>query len=197
MYKKMSKRQLIALFEDYRGAFPEWNVEHEVTLTRTAYPVKQCIAFEATRSGDYRIMCFVEVLLRIPGGSRLIPQRLNKHRLISGREHAAQWKSVVEKMREEFKPRLFGELHAEEVLALAEDEAHRDKTFNIAYLAGLAALNAYFGDDMRAKALCEEIDRNYHNLGRPPAEWEQAKVEFAHELRDAIRAGCGRKMLSS
>lgn len=47
----LTKRQLVGYFNDYRLAFPDWRVEHDVVLARSHGPVEQRISFEALRSG--------------------------------------------------------------------------------------------------------------------------------------------------
>ena len=81
----LTKRQLVGYFDDYRDAFPGWNVEHDVDFARTQGPVKQHVALEALRSGTYRPSCSVEILVT-PGVPVLTRFLDIKHREVLPRE---------------------------------------------------------------------------------------------------------------
>ncbi len=49
--RPVTMKQLREYFKDYRSAFPDWAVEHDVVLARSEGPIKQHIAFEALRTG--------------------------------------------------------------------------------------------------------------------------------------------------
>lgn len=186
--KPLTKAQLVGYFADYRAAFADWDVEHDVVLVRSQGPLKQYIAFEALRAGSYRPSCSVEVL--IAPASRLLTRFLDiKHREVLPREHAEKLPRVLKAMEAQFLPAIRQPLKVEEVLRLAEEEVLRDNIQNLHYSNGLAALYAHVGDADHAIQWCDRVDGQIAALGRAQADWEQRQEIFARELRAAIRCG--------
>lgn len=192
--KPLTKTELVRLFQDYRAAFADWSVEHDVVLVRSQGPLKQHIAFEALRSGAYRPSCSVQVL--VAPDVRLLAQFLDiKHREVLPREHGVKTPRVVAAMDSQFLPLVRRPLVVEEVLRLAEEEVVRDRIEKLHYSTGLAALNAYVGNIDRALWWCDRVPTQISALGRTPAEWEQRQETFASELRHAIQHGEARAFL--
>jgi hypothetical protein len=186
----LTKRQLVEYFQVYREAFPDWAVEHDVMLTRTHGPIKQLIDFQAQRSGAYRPSGGVRILLPIPDGCSILHQYLDvKHREILPREHPSKWPLVLKAMEEQFVPPIRKPLDVAETLRFGEEEAIRDRIDNMNYTMGLAAINAYLGNAERAIYWCHRVEERAANMGRPLADWEIRKKDFAHELREALEAG--------
>jgi hypothetical protein len=184
----LTKRQLIGYFKDYREAFPDWGVEHDVVLVRSHGPVKQHVAFEALRSGAYRPSCSVEVL--VTPGVRVLTRFLDiKHREVLPREHAAKRPLVLKAMEDQFQPSVRSPLDATEVLRLTEEEVVRDRIDKTHHSVALAALNAYVGNLDRAAWWCDRVPIQLAGLGREPADWEQEHAEYVQQLRQAITRG--------
>src|SRR6267142_2839700 len=97
----LTKKQLVEYFQPYREAFPDWAVEHDVTLTRTHGPLKQAIHFQAVRSGAYRPSHAIDISMRVPDGCSILHKHLDvKHREVLPREHATKWPLVLKAMEE-------------------------------------------------------------------------------------------------
>jgi len=185
----LTKAQLVGYFRDYREAFPEWSVEHEVVLYRSAGPVKQLIGFEALRSGAYRPSHSVEVA-GTPEGGQVLFQFLDvRHREVLPREHAAKWPSVVKAMEDQFLPALHEPLEPTEVLRLGEESVVKWKVESPAAFSSLAALSAHLGDLDRSLRWCDRSDSRLASMGRELAEWEVRLVSFNQHLRRAIQKG--------
>jgi hypothetical protein len=193
----LTKKQLVEFFQPYKEAFPDWAVEHDVTLTRTHGPVKQAIHFQALRSGAYRPSHAVDILLRVPDGCSILHKHLDvRHREVLPRDHATKWPLVLKAMEEQFAPSIRQPLDVTETLRLAEEEAARDRIDNINYSTGLAVLNAYFGHTERALYWCGRVEETAANLGRPLGDWEVRKRRYALELQQAVKTGKEQEFLS-
>jgi hypothetical protein len=185
--RKLTKQDLAGFFADYRSAFPDWDVEHDVVLVRSHGLLEQRIAFEALRSGAYRPSCAVYVR---PADAQLLFRFLDvKHREVRPREHTRKWPLVLKAMEEQYEPPIRALLSAADVLRRAEEEATRDSISNVNLATGLAVLNAHLERTDRALDLCMRIDDMLENLGRPPADWEVERAQLANRLRDALQAG--------
>jgi hypothetical protein len=190
----LTKSQLVGYFNDYRSAFPDWEVEHDVVLARSDGPLKQRIAFEALRSGAYRPSHSIEVL--IAPDVRVLAGFLDiKHREVLPREHAAKWPRVLKAMEEQFLPSIRRPLDAAEVLQLAEEEVVRDRIDKTHYSVALAALNAFTGNSERAIWWCERVPAQLASLGREPVDWERCHADYAEALREATGEGRARQFL--
>lgn len=193
----LTKKQLVEYFQPYRDALPDWAVEHDVMLTRTHGPLKQAIHFQSLRSGAYRPSHAVDILVRVPDGCSILHKHLDvKHREILPRDHAAQWPLVLKAMEEQFAPSIRQPLDVAETLRLAEEEAVRDRIENIAYLTGLAALNANLGNAERALYWSGRVEETATHLRRPLGDWETRKRRYVLDLQQAIKAGQEPEFLS-
>src|SRR5262249_8469251 len=100
----MTQRKVKVYFEDYRKAFPDWEVKHNITLVRTNGPIEQCIAFQGLTAGSYRPSCIVHVLIA-PNPTSILYQFLDKrNEQVFPREHATKWPQAVKAMEEQFQP---------------------------------------------------------------------------------------------
>lgn len=193
----LTKKQLVAYFQPYRDALPDWAVEHDVMLTRTHGPLKQAIHFQALRSGAYRPSHAVDILVRVPDGCSILHKHLDvKHREVLPRDHAAKWPLILKAMEEQFLPPIRQPLDVAETLRLAEEEADRDRIENINYLTGLAVLSAYLRNAERAIFWCGRVEETAAHLGRPLGDWETRKRCYALDLQQAIKTGKEREVLS-
>jgi hypothetical protein len=197
--KPLSKKELKEYFQVYREAFPDWDVKHQVMLTRSAGPISQHIPFQSLSYGAYRPECMVDVVGPPDGGATLLHQMLDvKHRQVERRQHSTEWPKVLKAIEEQFVPDVRRPLEVAEVLRLAEEEALRDGISNERYLNGLATLNVHLGHDDRAVEWRDRAEASFKEFAEatPPPEWMLKQVEFARQLRDAIREGRGSEFLA-
>ena len=189
-YLPLTKKELTEFFEAYRQAFPDWEVEHDVVLTRKHGPLRQAIYLEGLRYAAYRPGHSIDLLINVPDGCSLLQQHLDvKHRQVERREHAAKWPVVLNAMEEQFLPAIRKPLDVAETLRLAEEEMERDRINNINHFTGLAVLNAYLGNTERALYWCGRVEETATHLGRPLGDWETRKRRYSLELQQAIMAG--------
>jgi hypothetical protein len=196
--KPLTKKELREFFQVYQEAFPDWDVEHHVMLTRSAGPISQNIPFQSLSYGAYRPECMIDVAGPPDGGARLLHQMLDvEHRQVERRQHVTEWPKVLKAIEEQFVPDVRKPLDVGEVLRLAEEEALRDRISNERYLNGLATLNVHVGRDDRAVEWCDRAESSFKEFAdaMPPPDWMLKQVEFARRLRDAIREGRGRQFL--
>jgi hypothetical protein len=185
--RRLTKRELAGFFGDYRRAFPDWDVQHDVVLVRADGLLQQRITFEALSSGAYRPACAVYVQ---PLNAQLLFRFLDvRHRQVLAREHPRRCPLIIKAMEEQFEPPVRKALDAADVLKLAEQKARRDSIENANYLIGLAALNAHLDRTERAMAYCQRIIDSLASSGRPPAPWEVGRVRSSKELFNALRTG--------
>lgn len=188
MIKPLTKKQLKVYFEDYRTAFPDWSVEHEVVLVRSRWPLVQRISFEALRSGAYRPSCSVEAAI-VPG-VRILHRFLDvKHRQVNPLGHASRWRGVVAAMEEQFQPPIRTPLEVAEVLQLAEEEVSRDKIDNPNHFSVLAALNGFTGDTKRAAWWCTRVEDWMTRAETPVWDWALQRARYTRGLWKAIEEG--------
>lgn len=196
-YQPLARKELKAFFEPYRRAFPDWQVEHDVALTRKQDPLRQVIFFEGLRYAAYRPAHSIQLLINIPDGCGLLHQYLDvKNREVERGQHATKWPKVLKAMEEQFEPLIRRPLDVAETLVIAEEAASRDRIENINYLTGLAALNAYLGNAERARYWCGRVENRAASLGRALADWETRKRHFVSELLQAMTTGEERDFLS-
>ena len=181
--KKLKKKELLAYFDVYRSAFPDWQGEPDAQISRTHGPLKQQIGMEALLTGAYRLSSAVELLLNMPKPRHILTCHLDiRHRDIYPREHLAKWQSAVKAMEEQFVPPPRRPLEVAETLRLAELEVERDNIVNMHYSACLAALNASHGNLTRAQYWCDRLKQQSTSRGRELPEWAIEKVNFGAEL---------------
>jgi len=193
--KCLTKAQLVGFFRDYRDAFPEWSVEHDVALSRALGPVKQVIAFEALRSGSYRPSHCIRVAGLLDGGQLLFQFLDIRHRETLPREHATKWPLVVKAMEEQFLPPVREPLDLARVLWFGEEEVARDGGANARTLSSLALLSAHLGESNRSLEWCDRSNSRLASMGREPAEWELRLAAFNQQLRKSIQTGRAREFL--
>lgn len=192
----LTDRELVKYVRVYRDAFPDWNVEHKVVLTRTSGPISQQISFQSLRSGAYRPSCSIWVA-GPPDKSQLLWQFLkNPLEQVDRRQHDTKCPLVLKAMEEQFVPRVREPLNIGEVFHLAEEQAERDHIENIRYFNGLATLSAHLGQTDDALHWCNRAEASLEKIGRDPAEWELSQASFARQLRDELTSGRGLEYLA-
>lgn len=193
--QELTKKELAAYFKVYRDAFPDWKVEHEVVLTRTAGPIAQFISFQGLSYGAYRPECMIDVYGPPDRGSRLLYQMLDvKHRQVERRQHATEWPKVLRAIKEQFVPDARKPLEIVEVLRLAEEEA--EKGANVRYFNGVAMLNAYLERFDRAAEWCGRAVASLEPSGDELVGWQRDQADFARQLNGAIEQGRGEQFVA-
>lgn len=187
--KRLTRAQLIEYFNVYRDAFPDWDVEHRVVLTRSLGPVKQFIALESLRSGAYRPSNSIDIVGPADGSQILFMYLDVKHREVFPREHETKAPLVIKAMEEQFVPRVREPLDLRCVLQFAEEWHAGGEVGNANGFSGLATLNAYIGNRDRALWWCDRFDVLLASIGREPADWEERKAAYVERLREAIEVG--------
>ncbi|MBT3200821.1 MAG: hypothetical protein HN350_13000 [Phycisphaerales bacterium] len=194
MIRPMTKKQLQVYVADYAHVFPasEWTPVEGCAFIRTSGPVQQYVGFENLRSGAYRPVMMISTTA---GPKRVVhAQDLDiKHREVFPREHDRMRDSVMQAMKEQFKPLIHNPLDPEEVLILCEREAPG----KINDCSGLAAINAYLGHTDRALQWCDRLEIAQEELGRELADWERKLIKFGYRLREAIGRGDERSFLET
>lgn len=184
----LTDRELVKYFGVYRDAFPDWDVEHKVVLTRASGPISQRISFQALRSGAYRPSCSIWVA-GPPERSQLLWQFLEKSlEQVDRRQHDTKWPLMLKAMEEQFVPRVREPLNIAEVFRLAAEQAERDGIQNIRYFNGLATLSVHLGQTKNALQWCDRAEASLEKNGCDPAEWDLSQVGFTHQLRDALNS---------
>lgn len=196
--QELTKKELMAYFEVYRNAFPDWEVKHDVVLTRSLGPIAQNIAFQSLSYGAYRPECLIDVSGPPDLGSRLLHQMLDvKHRQVERRQHANEWPKVLQAIEEQFLPNVRKPLDIAEVVQLAEQGVVRDGTEKIRIMNGLATLNVHLSRNDRAIYWCNRGEQSLEAYGSKLAGWQIAQAEFARNLRIAIEEERGLAFLSN
>ncbi len=195
--QELTKKELAAYFEVYRDAFPDWQVEHGVVLTRTLGPIAQNIAFQSLSYGAYRPECVIAVSGPPNRGSRLLHQMLDvKHRQVERRQHATEWPRVLKAIEEQFLPNVRRPLDIAEVVSLAEESAEHEGIENIRYLNGVAMLNAYLERFDRAAEWCGRAVASLEPSGDELVGWQRDQADFARQLNGAIEQGRGEQFVA-
>lgn len=185
--KRLTKTQLRGFFKDYRSAFPEWSVEHDLLLTRMLGPVKQHIGFEALRYGAYRPSNSIDVA-GTPGTGQLVFQFLDvRHREVTAREHPTMWNSIVNAMEEQFLPDIRKPLDLVQVLQVSEGWVKRERCETPNICSSLATLSAHLGDLDRSLRWCNRSSFLLANRGRGLSDWELKLNCFNEQLKNAIQ----------
>lgn len=193
--KRMTKAQLRGLFKDYRSAFPEWSVEHDIVLTRTLGPVKQNIGFQALRDGAYRPSNSIHIA-GAPGVGQLIFQFLDiRHREVSPREHPTMWPGIVKAMEDQFLPDIRKPLELSQVLQISENWVKREDCETPKLCSTLATLSAHLGDLDRSQKWCDRSNALLASMGRDLVDWELRLFTFNNQLKNAIYSGTFRSFL--
>jgi hypothetical protein len=184
--KKITKAELSAIVADYYRLLPAWHHVRDGTIGRAEGPLMQAIGFECLRGGDYRPMHYVSALVTPePGGGffHQIPRGWPGTLLL--RQHAEFHRRLFETMKREFRPPITEDFDALTMLELCEQNAVPKG--NQAY--ELAALNAYFGRDGRARYWCSRFPKLVEELAFPWQPWDLEQKAFLDSLACWIDKG--------
>lgn len=184
--KRISKSELTTIVADYHLLFPGWEQISPDAIARADGPVMQCIGFESLRGGTYRPMHFLRPLVTPEICAGFFHQFLQKWPSeLLPRQHHEYHRRMSENMKLEFTPSTTEDLDAWKVLDLCEKKAI-PKSFE-AY--GLAALNAYFGRDDRARYWCWSYPKLVDALGYAWEPWQLNEKNFLDSLLGWLETG--------
>ncbi len=193
--KRLTKKQLVGYLQDYRDAFPDWDVLHGVMLSRSSGPVTQHVSFEALRSGGYRPLHTLSVV-GPPGAGQMLAEHLDVHnRQVRPRDHERMRPRVIQAIKGQFLPTADGPLVPAEVLERCEGRTVAEGITNAQVFTALAALNVHVGHIDKGLAWCEGSDALLENWGGRLADWQVQLASFNPQFREAIQAGTGRELL--
>lgn len=181
----MTVKKLREFVKAYAPAFPEWKFVDKEYFIRIEGPIAQVIGFEALRSGAYRPMSAIHILVAPRAG--MLHQFLDvKNREILATEHNdKKVAQIIKVMEEQFIPAIRYPLVPNEVLQICESLA----TDRIKDACGLAALNASCGNKERAMHWLDVLARLTEQLEHELYDWEQECVAFGSELQHQIESG--------
>jgi len=194
--RKISESQLAQIVDDYQQLMAGWLRVAAHTLARVDGPVFHGIGFERLSAEDYRPMNYVNVLVA-PGvdwigeGGFCFQFPRGRPIIVRLQEHAQSYRKMFETMQREFVPPMDGPFHAREMLDLCEKNAV-PKSFQ-AY--ALAALNAYFRKDDRARYWCARFSKIIDDSGFPWDEWDLRRKEFLDSLERWLNEGIAKAKL--
>jgi hypothetical protein len=184
--KKITKSELRAFVADYSRLLPSWEQIGGDALARADGPLMQCIGFECLRGGSYRPMNFVRGLVTPEPLAGFFSQFLQSWPgYLLPREHEEYHRRMFENMRREFRPSITENFDAWTVLELCE----RDAVPKGNQACELAALNAYFGRDDRARYWCSRFPKLVDALGRAWQSWDHQQQAFLETLSGWLETG--------
>jgi hypothetical protein len=178
--KPMTKAELRQYVAAYEILFQDWNRREGIGYFRFSGPFVQQVWFENLRSGAYRPVMTVAVLLA--GGGATLHQFLDfPNREILPRDHDRKYESVRMAMRSEFRPEIGLPLDERAVLKLFVEQA----IDRINDSSTLAALYAYFGEIEMAKEKISTV-RKLASVKEELFDWEQERIGEIEALSSAI-----------
>lgn len=179
----MTKVELRGYVAAYEILFKDWNRREGIGYFRFSGPFVQQIWFENLRSGAYRPVMTVAVLLS--GGGATLHQFLDfPNREILPRDHDRKHENVCKAMRGEFRPEISLPLDGRDVLGLFIEQA----IDRINDASTLAALYAYFGEIELAKEKISSI-RRLAAAKEELFDWERERIRETEALSSAINEG--------
>ena len=181
--KPMTKSELRQYVEAYRSVFGNWTGIRGEGFLRISGPVAQQVWFENLRSGAYRPVCAISIL--VAKGGAMLHQFLDiRNREVLPREHDLKSERVCKAMCDQFVPSIILPLNATEVCQLCEEQAV--ERINDAH--SLSALNAYLGNIDSARKWIDTLKRQTHDR-TDLQDWERNCVVAANALEKAIESG--------
>ena len=179
----MTRSELRKYVEAYRPLFCNWTAVRGEGFVRVTGPIAQKIWFENLRSGAYRPVAGVSIL--VARGGSMLHQFLDiRNREVLPREHDSNFERVRKAMCDQFVPSIISPLDASEVCRLCEERA----TGRMIDAHSLSALNAYLGDFDSARKWNDTLKRLALNR-TDLQEWEKEYVRAAKALEESIESG--------
>jgi hypothetical protein len=181
--KPMTKSELRCYVATYEHLFGGWNKQDGVGFFRLSGPFAQQVWFENLRSGAYRPVMTVSILI-MRGGATLHQFLDIKNREILPRDHDRKHENVVNAMQGEFRPNIVEPLDQTETVRMFVAQA----TERILDGSSLASLFAYIGDLQKAKesiAIVRQLAKSKGEL----FDWERNLVQETESLATAIESG--------
>ena len=180
--KAMTKSELRQYVEAYHPFFSNWIAVRGECFLRISGPVAQQVWFENLRSGAYRPVTAVSIL--VAKKAVMLHKFLDiRHREILPREHQLKFEEVFNAMRDQFVPSIISPLNAIEVCQLCEE--HAVERVNEAH--SLSALNAYLGKFDTARKWIDILKR-LTNDRTEIEDWEKDCVRALNSLEEAIES---------
>ena len=139
--KPMTKAELRPYVAEYESQFQGWSKRDLQGYYRVSAPFAQLVWFENLRSGAYRPVMTVSILV-LNRGATLHQFLEHPHREVLPRDHRSRYESVCGAMKAEFRPPITTDFDTEEAMQLFVNQS----TERILDLSSLASLFAYRGD---------------------------------------------------
>ncbi|MCE3016765.1 MAG: hypothetical protein ACK56W_10425 [Pirellula sp.] len=181
--KPMTKAELRRYVASYELLFEDWSKQDGVGFFRLSGPFAQQVWFENLRSGAYRPVMTVSMLI-MQGGATLHQFLDIKNRDILPRDHDRKHESVLNAMQGEFRPSITEPLDVTETIQMFVAQA----TERILDASSLASLYAYCGNLAKANesiAIVRQLAKSKEEL----FDWEQNLVRDTESLATAIESG--------
>lgn len=196
--KKISNSQLKRIVDDYQRLIPRWLRIAPHTLARIDGPVFQGIGFDCMSTGDYRPMNYVNILVApdpdwIGDGGFFAQFPRGRPITVRLAEHEELHRKMLATMEQEFVPPMNGPFHARDMLDRCENNAVPKSCQAYA----LAALNAYFGRDDRARYWCARFPELVNELAFPWEEWDLRRKAFLDSLERWLDEGVAKPQLEA
>ncbi len=179
----MTKSELRRYVEAYEPLFDGWSKRDGEGFFRFSGPFVQQVWFENLRSGAYRPVMTVSILVA-SGGARLHQFLDIQNREVLPRDHERKQDNVRHAMLAEFRPQISKPLDESETMQLFIDQA----TDRIIDASSLASLYAYVGNLSKAKELIARV-RQLATSKSELLDWERDRVQDVESLADAIEKG--------
>ena len=179
----MTKLELRKYVDAYRPLFRNWTAVRDECFIRITGPIAQKIWFENLRSGAYRPVAGVSIL--VASGGSMLHQFLDiSNREVLPREHDSKFELVCQAMCDQLIPSIVLPLNAGEICRVCEERA----TGRIHDALSLSALNAYLGNIDSSKKWIGTLRRLTDDRTDLEA-WEKDCVHAVNALEVAIENG--------
>jgi hypothetical protein len=178
--KPMTKAELRPYVAEYASQFQGWSKRDLQGYYRISAPFAQLVWFENLRSGAYRPVMTVSILV-LNGGATRHEFLDHPYREVLPRDHRSRFEGVCGAMKEKFRPAITTDFDTVEAMQLFVNQS----TERILDISSLAALFAYRGDLIRAKEMIAKvltIAKTKVNLW----DWEHSLVHQTELLSSAI-----------
>jgi hypothetical protein len=181
--KPMTKSELRRYVSTYEFLFGSWKKQDGVGFARLSGPFAQQVWFENLRSGAYRPVMTVSILV-MRGGATLHQFLDINNREILPRDHDRKYENIAKAMQGEFRPNIGELLDPAETMRMFVAQA----TERILDASSLASLHAYFGNLGKAKESIATVRQLAQSKGEL-FDWERTLVQETESLATSIDGG--------